>query len=95
MKVAFGIPGDSEGFLAVVRGVRGLVFSDVALLERATRLLNAGQPPQPSAPPAPLQLPPPGHVPGACSGARKGRDGCCAGCGLSETAPGDLLLRAC
>jgi hypothetical protein len=34
---------------------------------RARRLLNAGQPPQPSAPPAPLQLPPPGHEPAVCS----------------------------
>lgn len=33
-----------------------------------TRLLNAGHPLQPSAPPVPLQRPPPGHVPvGVCS----------------------------
>ena len=28
-----------------------------------TRLLNAGQPPQPDAPPVPLHFPPPGHEP--------------------------------
>jgi hypothetical protein len=33
-------------------------------------LLNAGHPPHPSAPPAPLQLPPPGQVPDRCSGSR-------------------------
>lgn len=34
----------------------------------ATRLLYAGQPSQPLAPPAPLQLPPPGQEPDECSG---------------------------
>lgn len=39
-----------------------------------TRLLYAGHPSQPSAPPAPLQLPPPGHEPDVCSGVRYGKD---------------------
>lgn len=33
------------------------------MLSFETRLLYAGQPLQPSAPPVPLQRPPPGHVP--------------------------------
>lgn len=39
---------------------------------RASRLLNAGQPPHPCAPPAPLHCPSPGQEPGSCSGFRKG-----------------------
>lgn len=39
---------------------------------RVSRLLNAGQPPHPCAPPAPLHCPSPGHEPGSCSGLRKG-----------------------
>ena len=42
----------------------------------ATLLLYAGHPPHPSAPPAPLQLPPPGQDPGVCSGTVYGMLGC-------------------
>src|SRR3954447_5342373 len=39
----------------------GRTIVTFAVLE--TRLLNAGQPPQPDAPPVPLHFPPPGHEP--------------------------------
>ena len=39
------------------------------------RLLNAGQPWHPSAPPVPLQRPPPGQEPGGCCGARRSSAG--------------------
>lgn len=38
-------------------------FSTLRLALLETRLLYAGQPLQPSAPPVPLHLPPPGHDP--------------------------------
>jgi len=46
---------------------------------RDIRLLKAGHPPHPSAPPAPLHWPPPGHEPGMCSGSRYGTV-----CGLDD-----------
>ena len=51
----------------LARSCLGVEFELACL---AILLLKAGHPPQPSAPPAPLQLPPPGQEPGGCSGSR-------------------------
>lgn len=56
--------GASDGTSLVERedeGVLSCAIAKFALL--ATRLLYAGHPLQPSAPPVPLQRPPPGHEP--------------------------------
>lgn len=56
-----------------------------------TRLLKAGQPLHPSPPPAPLQLPPPGHEPGVCSGIRYGVGDAFDGCQTAACADGEAL----
>lgn len=45
------------------------VLLTVNCADFATRLLYAGHPLHPSAPPVPLHLPPPGHVPSPASAA--------------------------
>lgn len=66
---------------------------ELAFVALAILLLNAGHPPQPSAPPAPLQLPPPGHDPGGCSGSRYGRLAGWPDVEDADVAAGDVLLR--
>jgi hypothetical protein len=59
----------------------------------ATRLLNAGHPPQASVPPAPLHCPPPGHEPEECSGGLYDPDVCREWLVMGESAEGDGLRR--
>lgn len=80
--------GRSSNRLFLGVEVLGLGFADLANL-----LLKAGHPPQPSAPPAPLQLPPPGQEPGGCSGSRRGTAVVCAELDVVDTAAGDVLWR--
>ena len=75
--------------LGLVRaGEDALIFPFVNF---ATRLLNAGQPSQPSAPPAPLHMPPPGQLPDECSGRTYGALSC-KDCGVSSDWEGETLV---
>ena len=83
---------DSATFDGWVAVFEEMLFDETAFEDFAMRLLKAGHPPHPSAPPAPLQRPPPGHEPGICSGSRKGRLAGGTEEDDTEVAAGDVLF---
>jgi hypothetical protein len=84
---------DATGVSSLARSCFGLDAIKLAFAALAILLLKAGHPPQPSAPPAPLQCPPPGHDPGGCSASRYGRLAGWPDVEDADAAVGDVLLR--